>query len=152
MRLHSVYTLWQCASTLSLFCSLSASELPYEAESAKIRQLLFIILLPGNMRLCHRAYSIHLLRCVAVVFLGIQVDAYAIPFSFSNSAEIVNKVCLHPCREIGLEKGTRVTVDLTLSNANSGAEGDCISLLTNFICLTGFHQRFRNLFFSSYSH
>jgi hypothetical protein len=83
----------------------------------------------GNMKRGHPALRILFILCVAAFCLGIRVDAYAIPFSFTNSADIVNKVCLHPCREIGLEKGTRVTVDFTLSNADSGAEGDYISQL-----------------------
>jgi hypothetical protein len=72
------------------------------------------------------AVGIRVLLCTALFSLGIFVDAYSIPFSFSDSADIVNKVCLNPCGEVGLEKGTKVTVDVTLSNANSGSEGDCI--------------------------
>lgn len=68
------------------------------------------------------AFGIRVLLCTALFSLGIFVDAYSIPFSFSDSADIVNKVCLYPCGEVGLEKGTKVTVDVTLSNANAGPE------------------------------
>jgi hypothetical protein len=76
------------------------------------------------MRGIHNCVSFIL--CFAAFCIGINVHAYSIPFSFSNSAEMVNKVCLSPCREIGLEKGTKVTVDFTLSTANTGAEGEHI--------------------------
>ena len=65
---------------------------------------------------------------VALCCLGIGVDAYSIPFSFSNSAELVNKVCLYPCLALGLEKGTQVTVDFSITNSNSGAQGECAEL------------------------
>ena len=107
-----------------------------------------------NMKRGQPALRILFILCVAVFCLGIRVDAYVIPFSFANSADIVNKVCLHPCREIGLEKGTRVTVDFTFSNTDSGSEGDYISQLLQHFLPHRFstpHQKFRNPFFLSSS-
>jgi len=73
----------------------------------------------------YAAVDIRLALCVALFSLGIGADAYSIPFSFSNSAELVNKVCLYPCLAVGLEKGAQVTVDFSLTNSNSGSPGEC---------------------------
>lgn len=72
-------------------------------------------------------FGVPSLLLLTVFCISMQVHAYFIPFSFSNSAEMVNKVCLSPCKEIGLEKGTKVTVDFTLSTVNSGAAGGSFS-------------------------
>jgi hypothetical protein len=61
---------------------------------------------------------------VVLIGLELKVNAYNIPFSVSESAEMVNKVCLYPCKEIGLDKGTKVTVDFTLKNADHAAQGE----------------------------
>lgn len=118
-------------------------------ESANVCQLLQklrIVSLLWSMRGLP-AFGIRVLLCTALFSLGIFVDAYSIPFSFSDSADIVNKVCLYPCGEVGLEKGTKVTVDVTLSNANAGPEGDCIPqiaphLLSEICSIRGFKTHF----------
>ena len=93
------------------------------------------------------AFGFRVVLCTALFSLGIFVDAYSIPFSFSESADIVNKVCLYPCEEVGLEKGTKVTVDVTLSQADSDSQGDYIPqnapyLLSQRHCIREFKTDF----------